>query len=53
MAGLVAYHVYCIRLAADFRAGRNRRSSRWFRLYNEVPALVLIGVVVLAVVKPF
>ena len=53
VAGLIAYHVYCVRLAADFRAGRNRRSSRWLRLYNEVPALVLIGVVVLAVVKPF
>lgn len=53
VALLVGYHVACMRLAAAFRDGRNRRSSRWLRIFNELPALVLVGVVVLVVVKPF
>jgi putative membrane protein len=36
-----------------FRAGRNTRSQRWYRLFNEAPALLLIAIVILAVVKPF
>jgi putative membrane protein len=50
---LIAYHVSLMAQVRDFRLGRNRRSARWFRVYNELPALVLIGVVVLVVVKPF
>jgi putative membrane protein len=50
---LIAYHLSLVALVRDFRLGRNRRSARWFRVYNELPALVLIGVVVLVVVKPF
>jgi putative membrane protein len=51
--GVVAYHVYCVKLAADFRRRRNRRSERWLRLFNEVPAVALVGIVILVVVKPF
>ena len=50
---LVAVHVANMMLARDFRLGRNRRSERWLRLYNELPALLLIAIVVLVVVKPF
>ncbi len=53
VALLIAYHLSLVALVRDFRLGRNRRSERWFRLYNEAPALVLIGAVVLVVVKPF
>jgi putative membrane protein len=53
VALLIAYHLSLVALVRDFRLGRNRRSARWFRVYNELPALVLIGVVVLVVVKPF
>jgi putative membrane protein len=53
VAALIAYHVACARLAAAFREGRNRRSARWLRWFNEVPALLLIAIVVLVVVKPF
>jgi len=35
------------------RLGRHTHSQRWFRLYNEVPVLFLVAIVVLAVVKPF
>jgi protoporphyrinogen IX oxidase len=50
---LLGYHHACMRLATAFRDGRNRRSARWFRVFNEVPALLLVAIVVLVVVKPF
>lgn len=53
VVALVTYHAFCVRLVAQFRNGRNTHSSRWYRLFNEVPALALVGAVVLAVVKPF
>jgi putative membrane protein len=53
VALLVAYHAYCFKLLRDFATGANRRSARWYRLFNELPALILIGIVILAVVRPF
>lgn len=53
VAALVAFHLYCIRLWRAFRAGRNRRGHVFYRWLNEVPALLLIGIVILVVVKPF
>ena len=50
---LVAYHVFTWRLMRDFAAGRNSRSPRWYRWFNEVPSLLLIGIVLLAVARPF
>lgn len=52
VAALIGYHVWCYKLMADLREGRSRRSQRWYRLFNEVPGLLLIGIVVLAVVRP-
>jgi protoporphyrinogen IX oxidase len=53
VALLIGYHLWCYRLMVALRAGKNRRSERWLRLFNEAPALLLIAIVVLAVVKPF
>ncbi len=50
---LIGYHFYCGRIARDFAQGRNRRSHGWYRWFNELPVLVLFGVVILAVIKPF
>ncbi len=52
VAALIAYHVYCARLMADFRQQRNRFSHVFYRWFNEFPALVLVLVVLLAVVRP-
>ena len=49
---LIAYHAWCYRLMRDLRAGR-KRSSTWYRVFNEMPALLLIAIVILVVVKPF
>jgi protoporphyrinogen IX oxidase len=53
VAALVVYHIGCYRLMHALRAGRNTHSHRWYRLFNEVPSLLLIAIVILAVVKPF
>jgi putative membrane protein len=37
----------------DFAADWNTRSARFYRIMNEVPTLLVIGIVVLAIVKPF
>lgn len=50
---LIAYHSYCYTLMRDFAENHNARSARWFRGFNEVPSLLLIAIVLLAVVKPF
>lgn len=53
VALLIGYHVWCYRLMVALRDGKNRRSERWLRLFNEAPALLLISIVILAVAKPF
>jgi protoporphyrinogen IX oxidase len=50
---LIGYHGACLALLQQFAADRNGRSERWYRLFNEVPAVLLIAIVVLVVVKPF
>ncbi len=51
--GLVAYHLYCGKLLADFKYDRNRHSHVYYRWFNEIPVVILIAVVILVVVKPF
>jgi len=53
VALLIAYHHYCRVLMRRLAEGRNTKSEKWFRVFNEAPALVLIAIVILAVVKPF
>ena len=53
VAGLVAYQVFCGRINRTFAAGRNRRSHVFYRFFNEVPSVALIGIVLLASLKPF
>jgi protoporphyrinogen IX oxidase len=52
VALLVGYHGACYHLMLQLRAGRNRYSQRWYRWFNEIPGLLLLAIVVLAVVKP-
>ncbi len=49
---LVVYHLYCGHLVKVFREDRNRRNHVFYRWFNEVPALLLIVIVLLAVAKP-
>jgi putative membrane protein len=52
VAALVGYHAWCYQLLLALRAGRNTHSQRWYRLFNELPGLLLVAIVVLAIVKP-
>ncbi len=47
------YHHLCGSLLRDFEAGNNRRSDRWYRVFNELSVLLFTAAVVLVVVKPF
>jgi putative membrane protein len=49
----IGYHHVCRRLLRDFERSANRRSHRWFRVFNEASVLVFAAIVVLVVVKPF
>ncbi len=51
--GVIGYHVACRRLLGQFEQLANRRSDRWFRVFNEVSVLLFTATVVLVVVKPF
>jgi putative membrane protein len=53
VVGLLGYHLYCGRLLRAFAADRNTRSHRWYRVFNEIPVLVLIAVVLLVELKPW
>ncbi len=50
---LIIYHLYLGRVLKAFRLGPNPHSSVFYRWLNEVPALFLIAIVILVVVKPF
>ena len=52
VALLIGYHRYCRVLMRSLADGKNTRSQKWFRVFNELPALLLIAIVILAVVKP-
>lgn len=50
---LTVFHVWLKRLMRGFSEQRNAYSTKFFRIINEVPAVFLIVIVILAVVKPF
>jgi putative membrane protein len=50
---LIAYHLFCYKLMRDFAENRNMHSAKWYRGFNEIPSLLLIAIVLLAVIKPF
>jgi len=51
--GLVVFHVMLVRYVRLFGRDLRPRTERYFRVLNEVPTLLLIGIVILAVVRPF
>ena len=53
VALLVVYHYFCGAYRLAFMNNTNKRSPLFFRIFNELPVLILISTVCLAVVKPF
>jgi putative membrane protein len=51
--GLAALHGYFARCVRIFAGDINQRSSRYFRIINEIPTVLMIMIVLLVVLKPF
>jgi putative membrane protein len=51
--GLAAVHGYFARCVRIFATDANQRSSRYFRIVNEMPTVLMVMIVVLVVLKPF
>jgi len=49
---VILYNIVLARLVKAFARDEIRWSPRALRIFNEIPALLLIGIVILAVVKP-
>ena len=52
VALLLAYHGLCWHYLQALGEGRNRRGHVFFRIFNELPVLLLIAITILIVVKP-
>ncbi len=50
---LLVAHFLMARWRTDFAAGRNRRGDVFYRVANEVPTVLMIGIVILVIVRPF
>jgi len=50
---LSALHGFFVRCVRELAQDRNRFSQKFYRIINEVPAVLMVGIVILAVVKPF
>jgi putative membrane protein len=50
---LSGVHGLLARWVRDFAADRNRHPQKFYRIINEIPAVIMIGIVILVVVKPF
>jgi putative membrane protein len=50
---LSAVHGLLARWRKEFAADRNRHSAKFYRVVNELPTVLMIGIVILAIVKPF
>ena len=50
LSGVHGVYVRCVK---DFAADRRRRSQKYYRILNEIPTVLMIAIIILAVVKPF
>jgi putative membrane protein len=50
---LLVYHFDCKRHLNALRDDKSTKSGKFFRAYNEIPTLLMIGIVIFVIVKPF
>jgi protoporphyrinogen IX oxidase len=53
VAVLIWFHWYCGKIVNNFKANNNQHSERFYRLFNEIPVVPLIVIIIMAVVRPF
>ena len=49
---LTAYHFYLLAVLKDFQIDNNTKSSKFFRVINEVPTILLIIIIFIVIFKP-
>ena len=49
---LWGYHMACGHFLKQFAHDKNRRSARFYRIFNEAPTILLIAIVLLVEIKP-
>ena len=49
---LTSYHFYLLAVLKDFQIDNNKKSSKFFRIINEVPTILLIIIIFIVVFKP-
>ena len=49
---LIIYHIVCGYYVYKFKLNKNQHSAKFFRFFNELPTLLLIGIVFLVILKP-
>jgi len=50
---LSIYHMYLAKLTREFSLDHNQHGAKFYRVINEIPTLLMIGIVILVVVRPF
>ena len=53
LAGMIVYHVRCYHWIGVLRSGNLPQDTKWLRWFNEIPVIFLLGIICLAIVKPF
>ncbi|WP_163557889.1 protoporphyrinogen oxidase HemJ [Halomonas sp. NO4] len=53
VVALIGYHHLCGRFLKQFAEAQCRRSHIFFRVFNELPVIALLAILLLAVLKPF
>ena len=53
IVGLAVYHIRCYSWMQRLRGEKEPRDTRWLRWFNEIPVAFLLGIVLLAIAKPF
>lgn len=53
VVGMTAYHGFLAKWRKEFDADRNQRSSKFYRIVNEIPTILMALIVILVIVKPF
>lgn len=47
------FHMYCAKIRISFEKMSNRKDEKYFRIINEIPTILFLGIVFLVVFKPF
>lgn len=53
VVALTGVHMFFSRAVRDFAADKPRRSTKYWRIWNEVPTVLMIAIVILVIIKPF